>query len=636
MFTGKISRTRFLLTLLAVILTACGPGQAAIPTAKISPTITPTVVPTLTPTATAEPKYLSELEPQSATVGWGELSIGYYKFSASSPADNIVRGNPIVMHEVEYAHGIFTHAPARVVYDLGGIFFELQVRIGILEWEKCGDGAQFIILLDGNEIYRSPTMLATSDAIDVEVDVSGGQILELITDPGKEGNIQCDCTVWGDPILDPLTSSPVTPSQAPIASSSPSEETLSSAPTKTRLPLPTSSPTIIAISHSPSAPYALTAEPLPILGKFRFQKASSFGNYVIPAVLPADLDNDGDMDLILASEENDSIIQVYENLGEAVFRNTGDVLPFQSPENRHWNFGITVADFNEDGLPDIATADAWAGMNLYDNMGGLRFAWSQNYVFPGMGEVKGIASADLNHDGHMDIILGVHNGSSMGDRILFNDGTGNLVDTNQAINRDITMDVFAIDLNQDGAPDYISVSRYAESPARLNFNNGAGIFEHTIDVPDSLDDSYKIKCFLHSGHTYCFIVNSEGSTETGVRKGRQNRELVFDKTGALILDKKFGRIGAETKDLCIVDINSDGNPDLIAGNYFGESYAYLASLSSSDLLNFDEVVPLFAIPRTGQIGCADFNEDGAIDMVVGVSSEEIMTRYQLLLGQPSQ
>jgi hypothetical protein len=618
MFTRKISRTTFILTLVAVILTACGRGQAATPTATMVPTGTPTVVPTLTSTSKPEPKYLSELMPQLATVGWGKLSIGHYEVSSSSPADRIIKGNPIVMHEVEYSYGIFAHAPSRIVYDLGGIFFELQVRIGILDWENCGDGAQFIILLDGNEIYRSPTILAKSDPIDVRVDVTGGQRLELITDPGIGGNIQCDCTVWGNPILDPLTS-----------------DALPSAPTPTQLPNPSSSPTLIAISLSPSAPYSLTPKPLPILGKFQFQEASSFGYYAIPAVFPADLDKDGDIDLVLASEENDSIIQVYENLGNAVFRNTGDVLPFQSPDNRHWNFGITVADFNEDGLPDIATADAWAGMNIYFNMGGLRFAWSQNYVFPGMGEVKGIASADLNHDGHIDIILGVHNGSSMGDRILFNDGNGRMVDTNQSINQDITMDVFAIDLNQDGAPDYISVSRYAESPARLNFNNGAGIFDHTIDVPDSLDDSYKIKCFSQRDFTYCFIANSEGSTETGVRKGRQNRELVFDKTGVLILDKKFGRIGAETKDLCIVDINSDGNPDLIAANYNGESYAYLASFSGGGLLNFDEVVPLFAIAKTGQIGCADFNGDGAIDIVLGVGSEEVMTRYRLFLGQPS-
>jgi hypothetical protein len=404
------------------------------------------------------------------------------------------------------------------------------------------------------------------------------------------------------------------------------------APTLTEFPLPTPSPTLGVISLSPSAPYTLTANPLPILGKFHFEEVSSFGYYAIPTVFPEDLDKDGDTDLILASEENDSIIQVYENLGNAVFRNTGDVFPYQSPDDRHWNFGITVADFNEDSLPDIATADAWAGMNIYFNMGNLRFAWSQNFVFPGMGEVKGIASADLNHDGHIDIILGDHNGDSRGDRILFNDGKGHMEDSNQSINWDITWDVFAIDINRDGAPDYISVNRYAETPTRLNFNNGSGIFDNTIDVPDSLDDSADVKCFSQGAYAYCFIANGQGFTESGVGKGRQNRELVFDNTGALILDKKFGRINAETKDFCIVDINSDGNPDLIAGNHNEDSYAYLASASQNGMLNFDEVVSLFAFTTTSAIGCADFNGDGVIDIVVGVNGEEIMTHYQLLLG----
>ena len=137
----------------------------------------------------------------------------------------------------------------------------------------------------------------------------------------------------------------------------------------------------------------VTSAPASIMGKFKLQEVGFLGHYAIPSILPADLDKDGDIDLVLASEENGSIIQVYENLGNAIFRNSGAVFPFESPDLRHWNFGITVADFNEDGLPDIATADAWAGLNLYFNLGNLRFAWLQNYVFPGMGEVKGIANA---------------------------------------------------------------------------------------------------------------------------------------------------------------------------------------------------------------------------------------------------
>jgi hypothetical protein len=68
-------------------------------------------------------------------------------------------------------------------------------------------------------------------------------------------------------------------------------------------------------------PFLLQPSPLQNVGKFIFQEVSVFGHYAVPNIFPADLDKDGDVDLILAFEENNSIIQVYENLGGAVFRN---------------------------------------------------------------------------------------------------------------------------------------------------------------------------------------------------------------------------------------------------------------------------------------------------------------------------
>ena len=152
---------------------------------------------TITPTP--KPNYLSDLEPEVATVGYGIFSIGEYEFT--SAMDNISKGDTIVFHGVEYPHGLYAHAPSHVVYKLNEDFSELRVTIGLVEWISCGDGAQFIILLDGIEIYRSPIMFASSAPLDIKVDIDGGQNLELITDEGAANDRDCDWTIWGDPIL---------------------------------------------------------------------------------------------------------------------------------------------------------------------------------------------------------------------------------------------------------------------------------------------------------------------------------------------------------------------------------------------------------------------------------------------------
>lgn len=415
--------------------------------------------------------------------------------------------------------------------------------------------------------------------------------------------------------------------EAPTQNPEPASTSIETPPTNESLsPTPIETQTSVVITVSPSAPYLHSMGEVYSLGNMIFQEVSAFGHYVVSSIEIADLDSDGDMDLILASEENDSIIQVYENLGEAVFRNSGNTFAFQSPDKRHWNFGITVADFNGDGSLDIATADAWAGINIYFNYGDLRFNQVQNFTFEGMGEVKGIASADLDNDGDVDIILGDHNGENRGDRILLNNGYGKMIDSGQSIGWDITWDVFITDINRDGALDYISVNRYAHEPGRVHLNDGKGFFNKTYDIPDSVDDSYDIKGFTEGGYTYLFIANSENE------RGRQNRFLVFDKAGNLIVNEGFGQLGSETKSLYLVDLDSDGTLDLVSGNYNGDTVAYFFKMDANGLLDFDKNLSLFSIQTTSSIGCADLNGDGLIDFIVGIEDRNgDFCQYYLLL-----
>lgn len=372
---------------------------------------------------------------------------------------------------------------------------------------------------------------------------------------------------------------------------------------------------------------------LPLIAKnlfpYSWKEVGTFGTYTVASVQTADLDSDNDTDLVLASEENDSIIQVYENLGNGTFRNSGHTFPYSSPDQRLWNFGITVADFNNDKLPDIASADAWAGLNIYLNQGDLAFVHNQRYVHDGYLEYKGVAAADLDNDGDIDLIVGEHNSViDRGDRVLLNDGTGWMVDTGQSIGDDITWDIYAIDINQDHAPDYISVNRYAYEPTRLHLNDGQGYFPTSIDIPDAYDNSMDVKCFAHNDYTYCFIANAEGDIQ------RMNKRLVFDQNGQLIVNDAFGQAGPETKEFCLVDLNYDSLLDLVSANY---NWGSIVNFSYNDngLLQMAPSIPLFSLVGTSAIGCSDFNGDGIIDFVVGVQPNGVENRtYHLLLGKP--
>lgn len=69
----------------------------------------------------------------------------------------------------------------------------------------CGDGAWFQVYLDDDLIYSqhvdAPTQAGSNDARSVALDVSGGNQLLLHTDSGEKENMNCDATIWGEPMI---------------------------------------------------------------------------------------------------------------------------------------------------------------------------------------------------------------------------------------------------------------------------------------------------------------------------------------------------------------------------------------------------------------------------------------------------
>lgn len=128
----------------------------------------------------------------------------------------------------------------------------------------------------------------------------------------------------------------------------------------------------------------------------------------ITGVQAADLNNDGNIDLIFASLEQPPLFLI--NNGAAQFSK------IEIPEfnyGRQKSFGLTVADFNNDLLPDIfitfSTPLNNYNYHLYINKGNFSFDLvldSSFYVEKGYSTQTMIAVAeDFNNDGLMDIFI---------------------------------------------------------------------------------------------------------------------------------------------------------------------------------------------------------------------------------------
>ncbi|MGH9511263.1 MAG: CRTAC1 family protein [Terriglobales bacterium] len=123
-----------------------------------------------------------------------------------------------------------------------------------------------------------------------------------------------------------------------------------------------------------------------------------------------DCDNDGKLDIITT---NGSTIERYRHGGDlmitlyhqdAGFKFT-DITVSAGLTRKGWGMGVAVADYDNDGLPDIYVT-GYGGNALYHNLGGCKFEdVTDKAGVAGGGFSTGAAWADYDRDGNVDLFV---------------------------------------------------------------------------------------------------------------------------------------------------------------------------------------------------------------------------------------
>ena len=105
-------------------------------------------------------------------------------------------GSPIVLAGMNYAQGLGVAANSQVTVNLGGTYSQFQSEIGI-DSPGGTSAVVFKVYGDGNLLYQSPTVTASSGAIPIDLNVAGVQQLSLVVNAANS-NTTGNHAVWAD------------------------------------------------------------------------------------------------------------------------------------------------------------------------------------------------------------------------------------------------------------------------------------------------------------------------------------------------------------------------------------------------------------------------------------------------------
>ena len=148
---------------------------------------------------------ISSLSPTNSSLEWSDF--GSLKLNKS------VVNNTMSIGGQTFINGLGTHANSTIKYNLGGNYTAFQAFIGRDDEADgctlCGTGQSVIfkVKADNSLIYTSPKLGISTSALQINLDVTGKNELELIVEDGGDANFG-DHANWADAKL--VCSSPCT------------------------------------------------------------------------------------------------------------------------------------------------------------------------------------------------------------------------------------------------------------------------------------------------------------------------------------------------------------------------------------------------------------------------------------------